>query len=195
MRALYFDTETSGFVRDPLPLDDPSQPWVVQLTALLADEERVWASLSVVIRADGREMPQAAAKIHGYDAKLADEVGVSEGDAMVLFAALFERAEHLVSHNLTFDFERVSVALYRCSPASLERFQKLPGTCTMLSGAPVCRIPGRYGDWKWPKLSELHEHLFGEGYEGQHDALADVMAARRCHLELLRLGVELVPEG
>lgn len=192
MRALYFDTETSGFVRDPLPLDDPSQPWIVQLAALLADEDRVWASLSVVIRADGREMPEGAAKVHGYDAKLADEVGVTEADAAAILVALFVRAEHLVSHNLTFDLERVTVMLNRRLPWMVGRFRELPGTCTMKSGAPVCRLGGRhryrrFGEWKWPKLGELHQHLFGEGFEGQHDALADVMATRRCHLELLRL--------
>lgn len=188
MRALYIDTETSGFVRDALPLDDPAQPWIVQLAAVLADEDRVWASLSVVIRADGREMPEGARAVHGYSAKLADEVGVAEAVAMMLFAELLGGAEYLVAHNLVFDAERVCAALLRHLPQAARRFRELPGMCTMKSGAPVCRLPGRFGDWKWPKLRELHEHLFREGFEGEHDALADVMATRRCHLELLRLG-------
>mgnify|MGYP000730892693 CR=1 FL=1 len=36
---------------------------------------------------------------------------------------------------------------------------------------------------------ELHQKLFGEGFEGAHHALADVRACARCYFELVRLGV------
>jgi len=192
-RTLYFDVETTGFMRADAPRDHPSQPWIVQLGAVLADEDRVWASVSVVIRAEGREMLAEATRVHGYDAALADAVGVPEEAALGLFAALVDRAEHVVAHNLEFDLEFVSLGLERWLPKAAARLARLAGTCTMKAGTPVCRLPGRHGSWKWPKLSELHERLFGEGFEGQHDALADVMATRRCHLELLR--TERVVQG
>ena len=52
----------------------------------------------------------------------------------------------------------------------------------------ICRIPGQYG-YKWPSLSELHQTLFGTGFEEAHDAGADVAACADCFLELKRRGV------
>ena len=46
-----------------------------------------------------------------------------------------------------------------------------------------CQLPGKYG-YKWPTLSELHIKLFGEDFEGGHDALEDVKACAKCLFEL-----------
>lgn len=53
-----------------------------------------------------------------------------------------------------------------------------------------CAIPGgKGGKYKWPKLEELHEILFGEKFDMAHNAAADVEATARCFLELVRLDV------
>ena len=61
----------------------------------------------------------------------------------------------------------------------------------MQKSVKVCKIPfeGR-GGYKWPKLTELHQHLFNEDFEGAHDALADVMATVKCYFNLIKQGVE-----
>ena len=53
----------------------------------------------------------------------------------------------------------------------------------MLNTTKLCKIPGKYG-YKWPTLSELHMFLFGNGFEGAHDALNDVLACAACYFEL-----------
>ena len=66
---------------------------------------------------------------------------------------------------------------------------KLPllDTCTEKT-ATMCQIPGgRYGKFKLPTLTELHNHLFGTGFGEAHNATADVEATTRCFLELIRL--------
>jgi DNA polymerase III epsilon subunit-like protein len=53
------------------------------------------------------------------------------------------------------------------------------------------KLPGKYGRYKWPKLAELHQVLFGEPFEGAHGALADARACMRCYFRLTELGVAM----
>jgi hypothetical protein len=56
----------------------------------------------------------------------------------------------------------------------------------MEASTDFCKIQGYYG-YKWPKLSELHIKLFGEDFDGAHDALADIEATARCFWEMRKL--------
>lgn len=51
-----------------------------------------------------------------------------------------------------------------------------------------CALPGSQG-YKWPKLIELHEKLFGETFVDAHDARVDVKACARCFFELKKRNV------
>jgi DNA polymerase III epsilon subunit-like protein len=53
------------------------------------------------------------------------------------------------------------------------------------------KLPGKYGRYKWPKLAELHQVLFGEPFAGAHGALADARACMRCYFRLTELGVAM----
>jgi hypothetical protein len=57
-------------------------------------------------------------------------------------------------------------------------------------GTGVCKIqnprfPNAKLLYKWPKLSELHQHLFGYIPENLHDANVDVEACLKCYLEMV----------
>ena len=68
---------------------------------------------------------------------------------------------------------------------------KLEKICTMKSSIDLCKLPPvRYGSFKFPKLEELHHHLFGCSFDGAHDALEDVRATARCFFEMKKLGIE-----
>lgn len=58
----------------------------------------------------------------------------------------------------------------------------------MQAATEFCRIPGSYG-YKFPRLDELHFHLFRVKPQGCHDAGVDVEIAAKCFWELRRLGV------
>ena len=59
----------------------------------------------------------------------------------------------------------------------------------MQTSTDYCRLPGRYGRYKWPTLDGLHQKLFGEAPPSGHRALADVRATARCFFRLRELGV------
>jgi DNA polymerase-3 subunit epsilon len=64
--------------------------------------------------------------------------------------------------------------------------------CTMMKSTSFCKLPAKRG-YKWPKLDELHQTLFGCDFEGAHDAGSDVLATVKCFFELVRLGVIEMP--
>ncbi len=59
----------------------------------------------------------------------------------------------------------------------------------MLGSMNFCKIPGRFGNYKWPTLSELHIKLFGKDFENAHDALADITATADCFWELRKQAI------
>jgi DNA polymerase III epsilon subunit-like protein len=58
--------------------------------------------------------------------------------------------------------------------------------CTMRAMTPRCRLPSRRrGEFKWPKLEEAYEHVFGTKppAAAAHTALGDVTACRELFAE------------
>ena len=63
----------------------------------------------------------------------------------------------------------------------------------MLSSMPVLKLPGRYGNYKWPKLEEAYKFLVDPaGFEDAHDALVDVKACAAVLDALEEMGAPLV---
>lgn len=177
---LIFDTETSGLPNYKLPLNDPNQARIIQLAALLLDEsfEEV-ACLSTLIKPAGWTIHPGAQAAHGIDISECEKYGIIAQNALINFLHFASKASVLIAHNIKFDERMIDVEL------SLNGITKLqfPSKqfCTMLSTTNLCRLPGRIpGQFKWPKLVELHKFLFDTEFEGAHDALADVRATARC---------------
>jgi DNA polymerase III epsilon subunit-like protein len=59
----------------------------------------------------------------------------------------------------------------------------------MKNSTQYCRINGRYGEYKWPTLSELHKKLFGYDFEKAHNALADIEATAKCFWKMRGLNL------
>ena len=59
---------------------------------------------------------------------------------------------------------------------------------TMLASVDFCKIPGKFG-FKWPKLMELHQKLFGCDFDNAHDSSADIAATEKCFWELKKRGI------
>jgi len=183
---LFFDTETSGFPKDGLTPDDPNQAWVVQFGYILSNRQRIYSSGSFLIKSKGRDIHPMAQKVHGFSKTEADAWGFPEMLAAVIITDLMSSATTLVCHNFDFDFKMVNFLLAR------EKFNfdisEALTYCTMKQSTNLCKLPhkNRRAGYKWPKLEELHQFLFNESFEGAHDAMADVMATRRCYYEMVK---------
>lgn len=101
------------------------------------------------------------------------------------------KADVLIAHNIDFDSLVVMANLDRIIPTksvlqSMVRMEQIETFCTMKSTTELCRLPGNYGSFKWPKLIEAYRHLFGEDFDGAHDAMADVRACKRIYFEITK---------
>lgn len=182
MKRFYFDTETTGFpAKAGTPLDQC--PFIVQLAAILVDdEEGEVASINVIIKPEGWTIPDDVAAIHGISTEKAEAFGIPAKVAMAAFSQICRQADEIIAHNISFDLKLVAYEIERAkAPNVLEGKAKF---CTMAATTDICKLPGKYG-FKWPKLIEAHHHFFGEGFDGEHDALADVRACARIHQALL----------
>jgi DNA polymerase III epsilon subunit-like protein len=123
--------------------------------------------------------------VHGITTERARAEGLPLETVLDLVAAAIEQAGVLIAHNIAFDEKVLGAEFLRAGREN--PLDRLPHRCTMTTAVDICRLPGLYG-FKWPKLSELHQTLFGEGFEGAHQAIADVRACARCYHELRRRG-------
>lgn len=190
MRTLIFDTETTGKADFKRPNDLKAQPYIVQLAALLVDDNEDRLELSLIVN-PGVPIPAEVAKIHGIDSAVAERYGVKTIVAVAMFDQMLALADRIAGHNIDFDLIVMRAAFDRVkrNPARLRR-DALPRVCTMKSATDLLKLPGNYG-FKFPKLIEAHEFLFGHGFESAHDALADVRATARVLAELEKREIEL----
>ena len=185
---LFFDTETTGLPLWRDPSHDPRQPHLVQLAALLCEDDGTDVeTLSTLVnpRPRVRFEPQAVAA-HGITPEKAAAEGCPPREALDKFFGMVRRAGLIVGHNVSFDCRIVRIATHRVYGRKWEPV--VPTYCTMKSATSICCIPHaqpRHAqDWKRPRPAEAIRHFFGEDLEGAHDALVDVIACRRIYFKL-----------
>jgi DNA polymerase-3 subunit epsilon len=103
--------------------------------------------------------------------------------------AMILKDRNVTSFNFAYDFDKF---LYQ-RPWSLKG-TFVPFKCIMEASKNVCKLPGLYEEYKWPKLSEAYDMIVkGDpaGVDGvqEHRALSDAVTASYILLELYRKGV------
>jgi DNA polymerase-3 subunit epsilon len=191
---LFFDTETTGFFDDRLPVDHEAQPYIVQLAAqLCSDDASVIAGFSFVVspRREGDiiVIPARAAEVHGISTEMALQFGVSAEFALSAFTHLYQRADLICAHNIKFDRGLIETAIARHYGKTMPL--RKPIFCTMEASAPIVNLPptermlaAGITKPKPPKLSECIQFFFNEELKGAHDAMVDVNACARVYFHL-----------
>ncbi len=186
---LFFDTETTGLPKNyKAPASDTENwPRMVQIAWMLYnDSGELTDSKMFIVRPEGYTIPKEASDVHGITTERALEEGVDLTFVLNEFRKAMLDSDTLIAHNISFDEKIVGAEFIR---KSIERIpNKLARIDTMTESTDYCQLPGNYG-YKWPNLTELHIKLFGNAFEGAHDALADVKACADCFFELKNLGV------
>ncbi len=186
---LFFDTETDGMVDFKAPSTAHHQPHLVQLAAMLTDENgRVLRAISQIVRPTRWVIPDEIAKIHGITTDIALAYGCRLQESVEWFRNSLDDCDMVVAHNIKFDRIVMDVASYNYSGIKSFNYKEKEIYDTMAEGTNLCKLPGRYGKFKWPKLVELHKFLFGKEFDGAHDALEDVRATMRCYFKMKEMG-------
>lgn len=190
---LFFDTETTGKYEFSKPPEFEGQPNLVQLACMGVHETsgNVMAQVNFIVQPSGFAIPDESAKIHGIWQETAERYGVPAKTVLSAFNQLCLQSKYLVAHNIAFDEAVMLTALHRIGAP--HRMAKLKRICTMKAAAPVLKLPkafkGKKGDeYKWPTLTETHEHFFKKDFDGAHNAMNDVIAMALCFRELRSIG-------
>ena len=187
---IIFDTETTGLPRNwNAPITDTDNwPRCIQIAWQLHNE---WGELieakDYLVKPEGFNIPYDAEQIHGISTELAAEQGVDLAFVLDEFNTALAKAKFVVGQNVGFDNNIMGCEFHRQGVESELLNKKILDTCTEKT-ATLCQLPGgRGGKFKLPTLTELHKHLFGEGFGEAHNATADVEATTRCFFELIRI--------
>lgn len=184
MKALIFDTETTGLIDKRHPMSHPAQPHIVQLAYAVIDLD-TWVEVSaystILSLPVGVEVPAAAAKVHGITTERTRKEGRDPWCELARWVIHALEVDVLVAHNMAFDRYLVGANLLRYALRPPDRLRAVPRLCTMEASEPILKLPfpgrsgpGADGKWKWPRLDEAYRHYTGRTLEGAHDALVDV---------------------
>ncbi len=186
---LIFDTETTGLPKNwKAPITDTDNwPRCVQIAWQLHDKYgKLIEHQDYLIIPEDYNIPYDAEQIHGISTELAKTKGKPLNEVLELFNQALQKSKFVVGQNLGFDLNIMGSEYYRKGMETPLLDIPVLDTCTEKT-ANLCQIPGgRYGKFKLPTLTELHQHLFGEPFAEAHNATADVEATTRCFLELVR---------
>lgn len=178
-QIIFLDTETTGFGSDAR---------IVQMAWLVFNMDgKELKSENHVIRPVGFEIPEKATEIHGITTQEAISGGEDLEEVMLKFHNDLAQSSLLVGHNISYDVRMVSYEFARIGV--IFGFEMMEKVCTMNKSTEYCAIPSERRYFKKPTLQELYSKLFGDKFEGEHDASADIRATAKCYWELKRLGV------
>ena len=194
---IIFDTETTGLPRDyNAPMSDVDNwPRLVQIAWQLHDARgKLLSNHNYIIRPEGFTIPYNAEKVHGISTKRALAEGHDLKEILQVFREDVVQAKFLVGHNIGFDINVVGSEYLRAELVMpLESKAELD---TKDISTDFCALPGgKGGKFKWPTLTELHQKLFGVGFDDAHDAAYDVDATARCFFGLITHGVQKPEPG
>ncbi|MDD2745232.1 MAG: 3'-5' exonuclease [Candidatus Gracilibacteria bacterium] len=194
MKAFVFDTETTGFSSKDRPLSE--QPYIVQIAGILGEASKEHGfveieRINLMVR-PRISIPFGASQVHHiYDADVENAPYIEEVISQVL--KFLNTSDVVVGHNIEFDEQIIRDELARIGRNG--DYQPMKSICTMKSSTDFCKLPGRGFSFKSPRLNELYKTLFGEYFEGAHDAMFDVEATAKAFGELLKLGVITLEES
>ncbi len=184
---LIFDTETTGLPKDyNRPHTDlDNWPRLVQIAWQLHDNKgNLINAANHIVQPDGFTIPYNAEKIHGISTERAQKEGKPLKDVLAIFADDIAKTEVIIGHNIEFDMNIMGAEFIRGDVDSQLWNKKLIDTKE--DATNFCAIPGgKGGKFKWPTLTELHQKLFGVGFDDAHDAAYDVAATAKCFFGLL----------
>jgi DNA polymerase III epsilon subunit-like protein len=183
-RYMILDTETSGFGNSDAVLQIAFQ--VYSEGGTLLHEGRQYFNHSYEY-----EISEGALKVNGLTKEFLATKGIS-GDANIKMALsnlgyMIDRCDLFIAHNVSFDWRMLQNEWARYGLFQDTQHVKTTTFCTQNDPAIKAFVGARdkNNNIKAPKLAELHQKLFGEEFDGAHDALADVKATAKCFFELV----------
>jgi DNA polymerase III epsilon subunit-like protein len=205
MKFLVYDTETTGLPQSKyvkMSLVD-LWPYVVQFSYIIYDSEtnKLGKNDQIIKIPENVIMSQENIALHGITNEMSSTCGVSINNVIEEFLNTIERVDLIIGHNLEFDLNMLKIEIMRMiRDTTNEEIKKIYQEklikignydkyyCTMKTTVDLCKLPSPYkknkDQYKYPKLDELHNYLFGVKPQKLHNSLNDVIITLRCFYRL-----------
>lgn len=207
--VLVFDVETTGLFPKVGDNELKNCPYILQLSYVIYNvgtKEIIEEFDSYVNIDDNIPISQKITELTGATRSLCKKGLTIVEILKKIHKAYISCNGGIVAHNVDFDVKMINIEIERNRPIieihcpevfalfnpTYEKINKIERYCTMKNGTNRCNIlvPPKYGNGpprpKWPKLIELHNHLFdNEPINGLHNSLIDVKVCLRCYLKML----------
>lgn len=191
--VLIYDTESTGICSYNKSLTDPSQPHLVQLSALVmsTEDQRVHQSMNFVVQPDNYTIPEETVLIHGISTEYAKQWGMGESAVLSAFLSLWDSGNPepltLVAHNAKFDKQMIAISIARVfgeGPILSHWLSHTSSFCIMEAAKPIVQARNKKGAIKFPKLTESYKFFFDSDLSHAHTANADVAATAAIYFAL-----------
>jgi len=167
--------------------DTFSWPRMIHISWIILNKElKPIKDYDCIIQPEGFSINETIEKRCRIEKKELDEKGEKLSDVLKQFNATLKDADFLFAHNMNFN-ENVLAAEYLRQGIDHDLFKK-ERICLMQESTFYCKIPSKTGGYKWPSLSELHAIIFKQKFSPAGNARADVIAASRCFIALMKVG-------
>lgn len=201
MKALLFDTETSGLFRYDRRADEAGQPRMCSVAASLVDDGHVIRTMNRIILPDETWEPEhiadakagtGAFAVNGLTYDRMWEEGVPVLGVLEEFDSMVDECEGIAAFNVDFDQKVMRAEMRRAGRP--DRYGERPIFCVMKAATPLCKmVPTdkmmaagiRFN--KNPKLMEAVTLLLGADHAGAHDAARDTSALVDLYLHMASL--------
>lgn len=215
MRVLTFDTETTGLPKSKIISPDNLELWphIIQLSYAMYDTNlnKLTSIKDKIIKIPKDVLvSDESINLHGITKETTELKGVKIYEALNELFCYFKEADCVVGHNIEFDINMLRIEILRMIWLNINNLSKKAISemkvnlhyltkfdniyCTMKETVELCNIQtidklGR-PQVKWPKLSELHQKLFGTIPNNLHNSLIDVLVTLRCFI-MLKYSIDL----
>lgn len=151
---------------------------------LLGKDLKPIEDFDCIIKPEGFSIDDKIEKNAKIDLDDITKKGTKLEDVLNQFNASVKKADYVFAHNLNYN-ENVLAAEYIRKGVDIDLFLK-ERYCLMHESTYFCGLPSKTGGYKWPSLRELHIACFNSAYTPTNNARADVIAAARSFIFMMK---------
>lgn len=190
MKYMIFDASGAGKPKTyKAPVTDTFVwPRLVHLSWIILGEDlKPVKDFDFIVNPEGYSFDEEKIKNCHIDAEDIEKKGEKLEDILNAFKQSIDETDFLWAHNLKMNEMIVGAEFIRAGIR--HNLHNAASYCLMQESTFFCRLPGKGGrGYKWPSLNELHAVLFKKGFSPSGNARADVIAASRCFIMLMKAG-------
>ena len=190
MKYMIFDASGAGRPKTfKAPVTDTFVwPRLVHLSWIILGEDlKPIKDYNYIVLPEGYSFDEDKLKFCHIDEEDVQKKGAKLEDILQEFKQSIDDTDFLWAHNLNMNEMIVGAEFVRAGIR--HNLHNAASYCLMQESTFFCRLPGKGGrGYKWPSLNELHAVLFKKGYSPSGNARADVIAASRCFIMLMKTG-------